>query len=275
MGDSLTTAINHLNNNSLAVSKELSKTSKIDITSIFIIVSFVALLFILLLAFYKIITWIQQGQREDNQKLRVELESSTQTFWELLDEMQKALKDFNKGCMNRNLAVKQVVDSSVSHIDVSIRNLYNTLNELIEESASTMPVFLALGVFNYIMKAHCLEKANILYDRCKFGSGNPDEVLNIVSHEFRKITEEEKSLLDKIIYKNNHTLGEELEFILRKENWDNFINTNVSFLVKKYLGKNPNHTDLREETVAMFTDLINPMKENIRKKGGLSCQEKK
>lgn len=246
----------------LEATKEISKTSKFDTLSIFIVVAFISLLFAIVFGSYKLISKIQNMQRDDNTKINDELKR-------IETSIKDTLKAFNISCNKRGDITKGTLDEGLDYLSTSIENLFNAIHELMGGDATSVPTYIASFFFSTVMDLHCLKKSSLLFDKCKNSSGTPDEVLAILSNEFRQITEDEKTWLDKIKYKNNHTLGEELEFILIKDNWDNFINTNVSFLVKKFLGKNPSWIQVKEETTAMFMDLITPMKKNIREKGGM------
>lgn len=235
-------------------SQEMGKSSSFDVTSIFVVISLVLFVGILISIIYKIIV---------NQFKTVNENISL-----IKSQIQETLKNSQILCAEKNKNTKSIVDDSINFINSSIENLFNTIVELMGEGY-TCPTPLALSIFSEMMELHCLKKASKLYERVRSANGSTTQIINLLSHDFREITEKEKEILDKIKYTNAHRLGEELDHILRKENWDNFINTNVSFLVNKFIGKNPTWTDVREDTMAMFMDLINPMKENIRVKGGI------
>ena len=272
MTDSLE-IVTHLMESNLHTTQELAKTSSFDSMSIFIVVSQVCLIFIFIFLFYVFIMKVVKSHAKSIEVIEATRKENMMTLEERIKLSEKSLTEtlsaYHETCKERSLNTKSTMDKSISLINTSIENLYNAIVEETGEGGK-VSVRTALYFFTVVMDLHCLRKANIIYTRSKYSNGTATSILPLISHEFKQMTEGEKTFLDTITYTNNHKLGEELEFILRKENWNNFIDTNVGFLLTKFLGKNPSWTDVMEESNAMFMSIISPMKENIKKKGGLT-----
>ncbi len=242
------------------VADTLSRTSSFDSLSIFVIVAFMVVFFFLV-----IINYVKLSK--DNESLKQEFNDLKLSFKESINSMQTH-------CTNRYKENKGIIDNSIKYLEISIDNLFNAIIELTKkDSPLVCDTKLALELFNYIMDLHCTKKAIKLYERIKYGqSVSIDDLTTQLGREYREITLDEKEFFDRIYYRNNHTLGEELEFILKKDNWDNFINTYIKALVEKYKKSDSNFIEMKDEVFSVFDNLVEPMRRNIERKGNQSIR---
>lgn len=254
------------------ISNEISKTSLFDSASVFVVVLIGAICLILIALIYKVITGYEKRIIYHISTVLSAFDEANSISVKKFNEFSKSIHDsliaFQKVCSDRNLVTKKIVDDNIALINNSIEKLFNTIIGIMKDG-TVCPTHLAVWIFATTMELHCHKKALKLFERCKYSRGSKAEILNLLSFDFRRITEEEKSWFDKIVYTNNHLLGEELESILKPDAWEVFINTEVGKLLDKFLGKNPDWEEMLEETMAMFMRIITPMQENIKKKGEL------
>ena len=240
------------------IADTLSRTSSFDTLSIFIVVAFMVIFFIIV-----ILNYIKLSK--DNEILKQEFNDVKLTFKEEINNIQSH-------CTARSKENKTIIDSSIKYLEISIDNLFNAIIELTKkESPLVCDTKLALELFNYIMDLHCTKKAIKLYERIKYGQTSSVEDLTAqLGREYKEITLDEKGFFDRIYYRNNHTLGEELGEILKKDNWDNFVNTYIKTLVEKYKKGDSNFIEMKDEIFSAFDNLIEPMRKNIIEKGNQS-----
>ena len=254
-------------------SQELSKHSSLDPTSVFIIVALVAFVGMFILLVYKIICNQHNLVIEkirDLQTQMVESFEKSESIYNLeTTSLISEIKKLNTSCTNRNQITKKIVDDSLNYLNTSIENLFNAVTEILGEGLICSTSY-ALKIFGVIMEVHCYKKAIRIYEKVRVQTVTPiSQTLKILSTEFRQITEEEKELLDKIKYTNNHILGEELTSILDTSEWDEFIDCKVKPLIEQFNNTNPNFIDVKDVSISMFMPVINKMKLNIQRKGGL------
>jgi len=242
-------------NEAVGASEKLASQSHFDIVSILIIVIFLSLFGFMVVVQYK-------RQNKEIDGLHTKLDA-------IEDALKKALNDMHTNCSKRSDATKKVVDENVKYLEIAIDNLFNAITELMQkESPFLCDTKVALELFNMVMDLHCHKKTVKLYEKLRFAPNlSVDDISLQLGREYKEITLDEKEFFDKVYYSNNHTLGEELEFILKKENWENFVETNIKTLIEKHRRGETSFLEVKDDVMSSFDNLIEPMRLNIIKKG--------
>lgn len=236
------------------IAETLSKNSGFDAASIFVIVSLVMFVAIFISIGYKVL--ISQFKRTED--LIKDLEG-------IISGKFTVQQGF---CTERNIGIQEYFKDNFQYIDTIMSNMFNTFVEILSQAGNLyVETWLAIALFEIVMELHCLKKASIMYKKMKEKDVTTEEIIQSLSHEFRDITEREKSILDKIYYTNGHKLGEEFDEILEEENWNKFMENKVGMLIYKHIGRNYEWTTLKEQTITAFSDFTRKAKESIKKKG--------
>lgn len=236
------------------IAEKLSKNSGFDTASIFVVVSLVMFTGIFISIGYKVL--ISQFKRTED----------------LFKALERIISDkfvVHQGfCMERNVGIQEYFKDNFQYVDTIMSNMFNTFVEILSKAGNLyIETWLALALFEIVMELHCLKKASIMYKKMREKDVTTEDIIQSLSHEFRDITEREKSILDKIYYTNGHRLGEEFDEILEEENWDNFMENKVGMLIRRHIGRNYEWTTLKEQTVTAFSEFTRKAKESIKRKG--------